>query len=212
MRYLFSVTPQRSGVVDGWKLRENVRPHKAVKNRGTNHKQAVQVFSRHQVRFIPASMSAHLAYLRRVHRKKETMAARRTQRALQHNPMTLVRVKDSSERQREPKALTVEEFRKVLEYIPEPFRTMCVVAMCLGLRVSEILGLRWLDSCPDGIVGRRNKLVTSSKSSKSFPWSFRPQRRQTASRFLFEYRAGSWTWRLVQIRKVGIGSPSRGLP
>jgi integrase len=63
----------------------------------------------------------------------------------QHNPMSLVRVKDSSKRQREPKALSVDEFRKVLESIPEPFRTMCIVAMCLGLRVSEILGLRWRD-------------------------------------------------------------------
>jgi integrase len=61
----------------------------------------------------------------------------------QHNPMSLVRVKDSSKRQREPKALSVDEFQKVLENIPEPFRTMCIVAMCLGLRVSEILGLRW---------------------------------------------------------------------
>src|SRR3974390_1279926 len=69
----------------------------------------------------------------------------------QHNPMSLVRVKDSSKRQREPKALSVEEFRRVLEYIPEPFRTMCVVAMCLGLRVSEILGLRWQDIDWEGL-------------------------------------------------------------
>ena len=38
-----------------------------------------------------------------------------------------------------------DEFRKVLENISEPFRTMCIVAMCLGLRVSEILGLKWRD-------------------------------------------------------------------
>ena len=61
----------------------------------------------------------------------------------QHNPTCLVRVKDSSKRQRKPKALSVEEFRRVLENVPEPFWTMCIVAMCLGLRVSEILGLRW---------------------------------------------------------------------
>jgi len=61
----------------------------------------------------------------------------------QHNPMSLVRVKDSSKRQRHPKALSVEEFQKLLEHVPEPFRTMCIVAMCLGLRVSEILGLKW---------------------------------------------------------------------
>jgi integrase len=63
----------------------------------------------------------------------------------QHNPMGLVRVKDSSKRLKEPTVLTADEFRKVLENIPEPFRTMCIVAMCLGLRVSEILGLRWRD-------------------------------------------------------------------
>ena len=69
----------------------------------------------------------------------------------QHNPMSLVRVKDGSKRQREPKALSVDEFRKVLESIPEPFRTMCIVAMCLGLRVSEILGLRWRHIDWDGL-------------------------------------------------------------
>ena len=69
----------------------------------------------------------------------------------QHNPMGLVRVKDSSKRQREPKALSVDEFRTVLEYIPEPFRTMCIVAMCLGLRVSEILGLTWNDIDWEGL-------------------------------------------------------------
>ena len=69
----------------------------------------------------------------------------------QHNPMSLVRVKDGSKRQRQPKALSVEEFRKLLEHIPEPFRTMCIVAMCLGLRVSEILGLRWRDIDWEGL-------------------------------------------------------------
>ena len=63
----------------------------------------------------------------------------------QHNPMSLVRVKDSSKRLREPKFLSAQEFCALLEHIPEPFRTMCTVAMCLGLRVSEVLGLKWSD-------------------------------------------------------------------
>ena len=33
----------------------------------------------------------------------------------------------------------------MMELIPEPYRTMCIVACCLGLRVSEILGLQWGD-------------------------------------------------------------------
>jgi integrase len=60
----------------------------------------------------------------------------------QLNPMSLVCVKDGSKRKREPKTLSAEEFRRTLEHIPEPFRTMCIVAMCMGLRVSEILGLK----------------------------------------------------------------------
>jgi integrase len=63
----------------------------------------------------------------------------------QLNPMSLVRVKDGSKRKREPKILSAEEFRQMLEHIPEPFRTMCIVAMCMGLRVSEVLGLKWCD-------------------------------------------------------------------
>src|ERR1700737_4394823 len=50
----------------------------------------------------------------------------------QLNPMSLVRVKDGSKRKREPKVLSAEEFRQMLEHIPEPFRTMCIVAMCMG--------------------------------------------------------------------------------
>jgi len=65
--------------------------------------------------------------------------------AYQLNPMSLVRVKDGSKRKREPKALSANEFRQMLEHIPEPFRTMCIVAMCMGLRVSEVLGLKWCD-------------------------------------------------------------------
>jgi len=63
----------------------------------------------------------------------------------QLNPMGLVRVKDVSKRVRQPAVLTIEQFREVLEHIPEPYRTMCVLAGCLGLRISEVLGLQWRD-------------------------------------------------------------------
>jgi integrase len=61
------------------------------------------------------------------------------------NPMGLVRVKGCSKREKEPRVLTVEEFRKLLVEVPEPYRMMCIVAMCLGLRVSEVAGLQWGD-------------------------------------------------------------------
>jgi integrase len=61
----------------------------------------------------------------------------------ENNPMSLVRVKDGSKRQKEPTVLSAEEFSRLLPFIPEPFRTMCIVAMCLGLRAGELLGLQW---------------------------------------------------------------------
>lgn len=63
----------------------------------------------------------------------------------QNNPMSLVRVRDSSKRVRVPLVLTIEQFQQVLLHIPEPYHTMCAVAGCLGLRISEVLGLQWRD-------------------------------------------------------------------
>lgn len=63
----------------------------------------------------------------------------------ERNPMSFVRVKGVSKRVRQPAVLTVEQFRQVLSHIPEPYYTMCVVAACLGLRISEVLGLQWRD-------------------------------------------------------------------
>ena len=61
------------------------------------------------------------------------------------NPMNLVRVEGSSKRLRQPKVLTIKEFRLLLNQLEEPIRTMCIVAACLGLRASELAGLQWGD-------------------------------------------------------------------
>ena len=61
------------------------------------------------------------------------------------NPMKLVRVEGSSKRLRQPRTLTIKEFRSLLERLEEPIRTMCIVAACLGLRASEVAGLQWGD-------------------------------------------------------------------
>jgi integrase len=60
-------------------------------------------------------------------------------------PMSLVRVKGCSKRTRLPKILTIEEFNRLLEKLKEPHRTMALVALFLGPRVSEIAGLKWND-------------------------------------------------------------------
>ena len=65
---------------------------------------------------------------------------------LARNPMELVRIEGVTKRGLEPTVLTVEQFHKLLEKIDEePFRTMVLTAMCLGLRCSELLGLKWKD-------------------------------------------------------------------
>jgi integrase len=62
---------------------------------------------------------------------------------LQRNPIELVKVKDSSRRQRKPQILAPEKFRELVAILGEPYKTMVIVAMCTGLRVSEVLALRW---------------------------------------------------------------------
>ena len=61
------------------------------------------------------------------------------------NPIALVRVKDCSKRLTTPRVLTVKEYCSLLPHLREPYRTMVIVAQCLGLRVSEIVALKWGD-------------------------------------------------------------------
>lgn len=62
---------------------------------------------------------------------------------LQRNPIELVKIKGVSKRQKRPQVLDPEKFQELLALLKEPHRTMVTVAMCTGLRVSEILALRW---------------------------------------------------------------------
>jgi integrase len=59
------------------------------------------------------------------------------------NPVDLVR--QSSRRTKIPRVLTTEEFKRLHHELKEPYRTMVLVAGCLGLRVSEITALQWGD-------------------------------------------------------------------
>jgi integrase len=63
----------------------------------------------------------------------------------ERNPIKLVRVKGGSKRLKTPRIITPDEFDQLLGLIREPFRTMVLLAGCLGLRVSEIVGLKWCD-------------------------------------------------------------------
>jgi len=64
---------------------------------------------------------------------------------VQGNPIELVRVKNVSKRLERPSVLTAEEFHRLLPHVRESYRTMVLIAGCLGLRASEIVGLQWSD-------------------------------------------------------------------
>jgi integrase len=61
------------------------------------------------------------------------------------NPISLVTVRGSSKRVKQPRSLTVKEFHTLSKHLKEPFNTMVLLQLCLGLRVSELLALRWKD-------------------------------------------------------------------
>ena len=61
------------------------------------------------------------------------------------NPIALVRVTGCTKRLTTPRVLTAVEFAGLLPHLEEPYRTMVIVAQCLGLRVSEIVALKWGD-------------------------------------------------------------------
>jgi len=91
------------------------------------------------------------------------------------NPISLVTVRGCSKRQKQPHSLKVEEFHALLRHLREPFNTMALLQVCLGLRVSEVLALRWKDvdwigskiSVEHGIVNQHLDTVKTEGSRKT---------------------------------------------
>jgi integrase len=65
--------------------------------------------------------------------------------APQRNPMELVTVKGANRRVRQPRSLTVAEFQQFVAHLEEPFRTIALICVSFGLRISECLALKWSD-------------------------------------------------------------------
>ena len=61
------------------------------------------------------------------------------------NPLELVKIKKVTKRSKEPVVISYKQFRAVVLKLPAHVNKMVVVSGCLGLRVSEILGLKWSD-------------------------------------------------------------------
>ena len=97
---------------------------------------------------------------------------------LQRNPLDLVRVEGATLREKDPQVLTPEEFGRLLTFIiSEPQRTMVVLAVCLGLRRSELIGLKWSDFdwhkntvlIQRGVIANRIDAVKTKYSRKRLP-------------------------------------------
>jgi integrase len=95
---------------------------------------------------------------------------------ISRNPISLVQNNGATRRTRKARNLTVEQFHALLNELHEPFATMALLCVCLGLRISEALALRWNDvdwlgsrlSIRRGIVEQIVDDVKTEGSAKTF--------------------------------------------
>jgi integrase len=92
------------------------------------------------------------------------------------NPISLVQNKGAMRRTRMARSLTAEQFHTLLKELHEPFATMSLLCVCLGLRISEALALQWGDvdwlgsrlNIKRGIVEQVVDDVKTEGSAKTF--------------------------------------------
>ena len=95
----------------------------------------------------------------------------------QRNPMELVEIKGISKRRKKPVVLTTDQYYLILNLLPEPYRSMVIVAQCTGLRSEEVLALEWSDisfeslsmKVTRAVVHGRVKLVKTEYSEDELP-------------------------------------------
>jgi integrase len=95
---------------------------------------------------------------------------------ISRNPISLVQNIGATRRVRKARSLTAEQFHALLKELHEPFATMALLSVCLGLRISEALALRWADvdwlgsrlSVRRGIVNQIVDDVKTQGSAKTF--------------------------------------------
>jgi integrase len=92
------------------------------------------------------------------------------------NPISLVQNRGATQRVRKARSLTVRQFHALLNELHEPFATIALLCICLGLRISEALALRWEDldwlrsrvSIRRGIVQQHVDECKTEASAKTF--------------------------------------------
>jgi integrase len=80
---------------------------------------------------------------------------------IERNPVDLVR--QSRKRLKVPRVLTPEEFKALLGQLAEPYKAMVTTITCLGLRVSELLGLQWGDFDFDNLAVKIQRSVVEGQ-------------------------------------------------
>ncbi len=96
---------------------------------------------------------------------------------IQRNPMSLIEIPGASRRVRKIVLVPIAKYQMLLPKLPQHCRVMVILAMCLGLRVSEILGLRWEDVDLEGgklqirrsVVGGRAENTKTDASEDELP-------------------------------------------
>lgn len=84
-------------------------------------------------------------------------------------------VRQSAKRLEEPDILEPQEIQSLLVELPEPCKTMVLVAALTGLRISEILGLQWQDvDLENGILQLRRGVVNQKVTPLKTAGSKRP--------------------------------------
>jgi integrase len=95
---------------------------------------------------------------------------------ISRNPISLVQNTGATRKVRKARSLTAEQFQALLKELHEPFATMALLCVCLGLRISEALALRWADvdwldsklSVQRGIVEQVVADVKTEGSARTF--------------------------------------------
>jgi integrase len=96
---------------------------------------------------------------------------------IQRNPMSLIEIPGASRRVRKIVLVPTAKYQMLLPKLPQHCRVMVTLAMCLGLRISEILGLRWEDVDLEGgklqirrsVVGGRAENTKTDASEDELP-------------------------------------------
>jgi integrase len=98
---------------------------------------------------------------------------------MQRNPLEVIKLKGSSQRAKEIVILTVPQYQRLLDdpELPELVKVIVQVTAALGLRISETLGLKWMDldfeagtvEIQRGVVGMEANDVKTPGSRQKLP-------------------------------------------